>query len=161
MSADDTIYQINYSDQADKQAWEELSAHLRAYNDSRSEHHRAIRAEGGKPLELYIRDGSGALLGGLIAETYWGWLYIDRLLLREALRGQGYGRRLMQQAEQIARERGCMRAYLTTFSFQARDFYQKLGYRVVGQLDDYPPGMAYYWMRKDFPVSQGTEQTSA
>lgn len=151
---DPTTYQITSADSADKHAFELLIAQLRAYNDSRSPHHRALRAEGGRPLELYIRDGEGALLGGLVAETFWGWLSIELLLLSEPLRGQGYGQRLMQQAEQIARERGCTQAYLTTFSFQARDFYTELGYRVVGQLDDYPPGMAYYWMRKDFPGAQ-------
>lgn len=156
-----TTYQISSADVADPQAFEELRTQLRAYNDSRSPQHRAIRAEGGKPLELYVRDESGALLGGLIAETYWGWLYVDLLLVGEALRGRGLGRVLIEQAEQIARERGCTRAYLTTFSFQARGFYEKLGYRVVGQLDDYPPGMAYYWMRKDFLANEQAEATAA
>ena len=45
--------------------------------------------------------------------------------------------------------RGCTRVFLQTYSFQAKDFYQKLGYQVVGQLDDYPPGQSFYWMRKE------------
>lgn len=160
-------YRISSADVADQAAHDQLSAVLRAYNDQQSPQHRAIRAEGGTPLELYVRDAAGALVGGLLAETYWGWLYIDRLVIGEALRGQGYGRRLMEQAEQIARKRGCARAYLTTFSFQAPGFYEKLGYRIVGRLDDYPPGMSYYWMRKDFAAEQieaaasETERSSA
>ena len=54
------------------------------------------------------------------------------------------------QAEQEARRRGCRYAQLTTYSFQARGFYEKLGYSVVGQMDDYPPGRRSLWMRKDF-----------
>lgn len=150
-----TTYRITSADAADSAAFLELRTQLRGYNDRHSPHHRALRTEGGQPLELYLRDGAGALLGGLIAETYWGWLSVELLLVSESLRGQGYGRQLIEQAEQIARARGCGRAYLTTFSFQARDFYERLGYHVVGQLDDYPPGMAYYWMRKDFPAEQG------
>ena len=53
-------------------------------------------------------------------------------------------------AEREAEERGCSRAKLRTFGFQARGFYQKEGYRVVGELEDYPPGRSFYWMRKDF-----------
>jgi RimJ/RimL family protein N-acetyltransferase len=67
-----------------------------------------------------------------------------------AQRGQGYGRRLLALAEQAAQERGCRYAQLTTYSFQARGFYEKAGYRVVGALTDYPPGETYYWLRKDF-----------
>ncbi len=40
----------------------------------------------------------------------------------------------------------------TTYSFQARGFYEKLGYRLAGQIDDYPPGRSYYWLRKGFSV---------
>ena len=36
-----------------------------------------------------------------------------------------------------------------TFSFQARDFYEKNGYRVTDRLDDYSPGESFYWMVKE------------
>jgi hypothetical protein len=44
--------------------------------------------------------------------------------------------------------RGCRGAYLDTFSYQARPFYEKLGYAVFGTLDDYPPGHQRFFMRK-------------
>ena len=53
-------------------------------------------------------------------------------------------------AEEEARRRGCRHAYTTTFSFQAPGFYTRLGFRIVGQLADYPQGATYYWLRKDF-----------
>lgn len=53
-------------------------------------------------------------------------------------------------AEAEALQRGCSRAKLRTFSFQARGFYEKEGYRVVGELEDYPPGETFYWMQKDW-----------
>ena len=67
--------------------------------------------------------------------------------------GLGYYRRaraMLAAAEAEARLRGCLRARLSTFDFQARGFYEKQGYCVVGTLADYPPGSAMYWMRKDF-----------
>ncbi len=54
----------------------------------------------------------------------------------------------MQAAENEALARGCHGAYLDTFSFQAPDFYQKLGYEIYGKLDDFPKGHCRYFLRK-------------
>jgi GNAT superfamily N-acetyltransferase len=69
----------------------------------------------------------------------------------ERFRGQGYGERMLAAAEDEARRRGCAHAHLDTLSFQARPFYEKLGYRVYGVLDDFPAGTEYkrYYMVKD------------
>jgi len=127
-----------------------LHQQIRAFNDSRSEPHRSARQAGASQLDIYIYDAERRLRGGLVASTYWDWLEIDDLWLDEALRGRGYGRQLMRMAEAEARVRGCRRAWVRTFRFQAPGFYERLGYRVVGVLEDYPPGNALYWMRKDF-----------
>lgn len=127
-----------------------LVAQLRQFNGQRSPQHLHIRAHPPQPLDLFLRNDAGAIVGGLIAATYWSWLTIDDLWLREDLRAGGYGRQLLAHAERSARNRGCAHASLTTFSFQARGFYEKAGYRVVGQLTDYPPGETYFWLRKDF-----------
>ena len=101
-------------------------------------------------LNVYARDMEGKLVGGVTADIHWDWLNIEYLWVDEAQRGQGLGARLVRQLEAAAQARGCRHATLTTFDFQARGFYGKLGYRVVGQLDDYPPGHSYFMMRKDF-----------
>jgi GNAT superfamily N-acetyltransferase len=122
---------------------------LRAFNDEFSLNHRAVRESGAKPLDIFIRDGENRLCGGLVGATYWDWLELDYLWLGSALRGRGIGRQLVSMAEAEAVARGCSRVWLRTYDFQARGFYEKLGYRVVGTLEDYPPGGALYWMRKD------------
>ena len=66
----------------------------------------------------------------------------------ESARGRGLGRTLMRQAEDVALRRGCHGAWLDTFSFQARGFYEKLGYTVFGSIDDYPPGHSRFFMKK-------------
>ncbi len=102
-----------------------------------------------KPLEILLLDESLTIVGGLIASTSgWEWLVIDLLWVHDAHRDRGYGTRLMALAEQEARHRGCKHATLSTLSFQARGFYEKLGYTVVGQLDDFPPGQTKYWLKK-------------
>ncbi|TFV36564.1 GNAT family N-acetyltransferase [Bradyrhizobium sp. CCBAU 11361] len=65
---------------------------------------------------------------------------VDLLFVPHSLRGPGLGRRIMLQAEREAIARGCRGAWLDTYSFQARAFYKRLGYRAFGVLDDYPPG---------------------
>jgi len=67
------------------------------------------------------------------------------LPLRE---GGGLGKELMKRAEVYALERGCTDAFLDTFSFQARSFYEKLGYRVFGVLENHPAGHQHYFMTK-------------
>ena len=100
------------------------------------------------PLNLIVRDAAGTVTGGLIADTYWGWMAINILWLRDDLRGQGLGSRLLKMAEDEAMRRGCKNAHLDTLSFQALGFYRKFGYTVFGQIDGLPPGHTRYYLRK-------------
>lgn len=100
------------------------------------------------PLNLIVRDSAGAVIGGLLGETYWGWIHIGILWLREDVRGAGLGSRLLGMAEAEAVRRGCKHAHLDTMDFQALDFYRKYGYTVWGQLDDIPAGHSRYFLRK-------------
>jgi GNAT superfamily N-acetyltransferase len=56
----------------------------------------------------------------------------------------------MNRAEIFARERGCIGMWLDTFEFQARGFYEKLGFEVFGTIEDHPVGMNRYFMKKRF-----------
>jgi GNAT superfamily N-acetyltransferase len=100
-----------------------------------------------KPLTITLRDGK-EIVAGLTGETALGWLYIDLLWVSDGRRRKGLGRTLMARAEAEARKRGARNAYLNTFSFQARPFYKKLGYREFGRLDDFPVGHSRHWMTK-------------
>ena len=85
-------------------------------------------------------------LSGRLADAL-GWMYITLLWVSDDLRGQGFGVKLMKAAEKEARRRGIKRAWVDTFSFQARSFYEKLGYEEFGTLD-YPPLHKRHFMRK-------------
>jgi len=71
------------------------------------------------------------IVGGVMSEIYWEWLYIDLLWVIDEPRGLGYGDRPLTLAEEEARGRGVKNAYLDTFSFQAPDFYKHHGYQVL------------------------------
>ncbi|MGE9553169.1 GNAT family N-acetyltransferase [Erwinia amylovora] len=93
------------------------------------------------------------LCGGLIAQTWWGALEVQYLWVAEARRGVGLGKSLMLQAEEIARERGCHMSYVDTFDFQAKGFYQKLGYEEYGSLKGYAHKFRRFYLAKELPGS--------
>jgi len=100
------------------------------------------------PLGIFIRGPGDEILGGLKGGTYWGWLYVGTLWIHEDLRGRGFGRWLLSLAEEEAIKRDCKHSFLDTTSFQALPFYQKQGYMLYSQLDDFPPGHSRYFLRK-------------
>ena len=67
----------------------------------------------------------------------------------EFTRGLGYGHQLLAMAEDEGRRHGARHAHLDTFSFQAPGFYQKYGYKVFGELHDFPSGYQRYYLTKD------------
>jgi len=90
----------------------------------------------------------------VLADISWNWMFVDILWVHDSLRHRGIGTRLMELAEEKARERGCQYAYLDTFSFQACPFYERLGYEVFGILDDFPNGHKRYFMKKSLHTFQ-------
>lgn len=141
--------QFTLSNEPTEEIEEFLNSKLKEFNDRTCVHFLEARKEGRRPLSIVIRNDNGNIIGGLVGSTYWNWFDVKLLWIAEDFRGRGLGRDLLQRAENNARSRGCAHAKLSTFSFQAQDFYEKLGYKVVGQMSDYPPGESFYWMRKD------------
>ena len=92
-----------------------------------------------QPLAVLQWDQHEVILAGLYGFTWADWLEIKFVWVREELRGQGYGRRLVETAEAEARARGCHHVWLDSYTFQAPAFYQRLGYEVFGILRGYPP----------------------
>jgi len=102
-----------------------------------------------KPLNVILYDDEQQIRGGLLAHTWFGTLDIHFLWLEEAYRKNGTGRKLMQAAEEEARNRNCHMSVVDTMSFQARGFYEKLGYRVYGEKHGYAQRFARYYLAKN------------
>jgi GNAT superfamily N-acetyltransferase len=119
-----------------------LGSRLREYNLSRAQEWNY------NGLLLSIEDGSGELVGGFYGHTSYSWLMVEALWVAEQMRGCGYGSALLKQAEEHARQNGCHSAWLDTFSFQARGFYEKQGYTLFGELPNYPAGHQRYFLSR-------------
>jgi len=100
------------------------------------------------PLAIFLKDERDAILGGACGHVWGGWLDLSLLWVAEPLRGKGYGKKLLEEAEAEARYQGCRSVFLSTFSFQARGFYERFGYEVVADIPDYPAGHTYHILKK-------------
>ncbi len=90
-------------------------------------------------LAVAVRGEDGAGVGGLWGRTGYGFLFVELLVLGPA-RGLGLGRKVMELAEAEAKRRGLLGIWLDTWTFQAPDFYPKLGFVECGRITEYPPG---------------------
>ena len=98
---------------------------------------------------LMVRDENGALRGCVQARTAYTWLCIQKLWMDPEIRGQGFAKKLVLEAERIALERGCHSAHVDTLSCQAPEFYQKLGYEIFAELDNYSAGNKRCFLKKE------------
>jgi GNAT superfamily N-acetyltransferase len=118
---------------------------LNAYNDA------IVGYADRTPLTVKVVDpATGAVIGGISGGTSLGLLFVDLVFLPDTLRGQDVGSRMMAMAEDEARRRGCRAGMLYTISFQAPGFYQKLGWRVFGEIPSDPPGTSRFFLTKTF-----------
>jgi GNAT superfamily N-acetyltransferase len=100
-------------------------------------------------VAFFLRDESGKIVGGVNGNYgTFGWLYVNALWVHDDVRGRGFGRQLMEKIEAEAIKHGCKNAFLNTMSFQAPEFYKKLGYTVFGELEDFPGEHSRIFLRK-------------
>lgn len=125
-----------------------ISAGIQAFNRERI---GEVALEEDFRFAVFARDDANAVAGGIRAVAYWDWMCVELLWLREDTRGQGIGGRLLGAAESFAMDNGFFQVRIETTSFQALGFYQKLGYSVFGQLDDFPSGHTTYYLKKLLP----------
>jgi GNAT superfamily N-acetyltransferase len=125
--------------QAHDQIWAQLLAFNRSFADGAD----------GVPFALTLaKEGDAPVQGGLWALALWGSFYIGLVVVPADARGLGLGTVLRRRAVAEARSQGCRQMWLDTYAFQARPFYERLGFEVFGQIDGPPPIYPRYFMQK-------------
>jgi len=99
-------------------------------------------------FSIVMRDSQNKFYGCVICTVLWNGMEIQTLWVDESQRNKGWGSKLMQAAENEATKRGCTLAYTNTFTWQAHEFYKKLGYVLYGELKDFPMGNSLYYFQK-------------
>lgn len=118
---------------------------LQEYNN------KAARPSFSADFAILLRDAtSDDVVGGLSGQSFYGWTFVKFLVVPETYRGLGLGRQLMLEAETLARRHGSEGIWLDTFDFQARPFYEKLGFSVFGELEAGEQAHARYFLKKRF-----------
>ena len=138
--------QIEVLEQGEDAVTAELVAGVRRFNKA------TVGDSGMQPLAVTARDPDGRLLGGVAGKTAYRQFLIDVVWVDDSMRGQGLGAQLMQQAEAVARARGCIAAQVDTLSFQAPGFYQRLGFEIVGTVPDCPAPYARHFLFKRYAL---------
>ena len=101
-----------------------------------------------EPISAWLRDDSGEIDAGIYGWSWGGTAEVDLLWVSESRRRSGIASALLDAFEAEAVRRACTQIVLSTFDFQAPEFYERRGYKSLGRVDNYPEGGWHTTMRK-------------
>lgn len=93
-------------------------------------------------------DDNGKIAGVITGRAYYNEVHIGDLIVGEGYRRSGLGSQLVTTVEDAYRGKGYEVITLTTFGFQAPEFYIKLGYTVEFIRREKDPKLNKYFFRK-------------
>ena len=103
-------------------------------------------------ISSFVKDDSGKIVGGILGEINWNWMYIQGLWIDESVRNDGWGLKILSQMEEYALSKTITNIRLETTTFQALGFYVKVGYSVFGELSNMPDGHTSYFLQKQLGI---------
>ncbi len=89
------------------------------------------------------------LIGGAIGFIKYDWYFLDMLYIDEEYRKRNIGTRLINEIENFARKEKLTGIRTDTWNFQAKEFYEKMGFKLFGELKDCPLGTTNYFFEKN------------
>ncbi|MBR4557499.1 MAG: GNAT family N-acetyltransferase [Clostridiales bacterium] len=99
---------------------------------------------------IVAENDDGQVIGAITGRAYYNEVHIGDLIIDENYRGNDIGTKLVRAVEDAYRGKGYTKITLTTFGFQAPDFYKKLGYSLEFVREDPDPKLSKYFFCKDY-----------
>lgn len=87
-------------------------------------------------------------VGAIVVQLFWKQLHIKYLFVEEKFRGKGLARQLMNHALEFGKKRGCQFAFVETMSFQAPEFYQKMGFMIEFSRTGYAENTTFHYLKR-------------
>ncbi len=91
----------------------------------------------------------GGIVAGASGAMWGGGCQLHVVWVDKTQRNGGIGRALMAEVEHEAQLRGCRLVMGLTYDVLIGDFYDRLGYRTIGLLEDCPAGTTTRWYCKE------------
>ena len=96
----------------------------------------------------FAAEEDGNILGVITGRAYYNEVHIGDLIVASSVRKGGIGSKLVRAVEDNYRGNGYDKITLTTFGFQAPEFYKKLGYEIEFVREDKEPKLSKYFLAK-------------
>jgi len=126
--------------------YKKIKDSLQEYNKAHSPYLKD-NSSYGKSINFYA-EIDGKMVGGTLCEIIYNWVYVEYLFVDERMRGQDIGTKILEKIEEYAKENNLTGMYTETFDFQARPFYEKYGFKVVGCYENMPPNSKLWLLQK-------------
>ncbi|WP_131779783.1 GNAT family N-acetyltransferase [Legionella bozemanae] len=101
-----------------------------------------------KPFIIYAKNDTSEILGGIKGDIFGALCRVFTVWIHKKYRRKGLGRELFVKLDAFAQKNNCKMIQLDTAEFQAKGFYEKLGYQVIATLPDNFMGYTSYILRK-------------
>jgi ribosomal protein S18 acetylase RimI-like enzyme len=101
---------------------------------------KAIGYHDGRLIAGSVRNSQGEVIAGFKGHTWGDCGELSYLWVHEQHRGRGLGEALIRSFEAEAISRGRRQVVLSTHSFQAPGFYERMGYQKKYAIEDQPKG---------------------
>lgn len=102
-----------------------------------------------KECGFYVLEND-QIIGGIFGSSDMGnWIHIELFYIDEKFRGKDIGTQLIQKVENYAANENYVGMHLNTWDWQAKGFYEKMGFAVFGKLENHPFGSTRYYLKKE------------
>ena len=96
----------------------------------------------------FVEEEDGKILGAITGRAYYNEVHIGDLIVSKDCRRSGLGSKLVKAVEEYYSGKCYDIITLTTFGFQAPEFYKKLGYKVEFVRENKDPKLSKYFLSK-------------